>query len=176
MSKCAHGYSRTSTRPLARQAAARAAAGGQTESRSEICTRIGQRSLSICLIARLVHSAKTDRAVTSLRHVGPAIARIPGSDSSVVIPASAPGGPTVPIIMGSPPGGAPEHDSLGINSFQAARELDRGTVVLAVMRRPGELARLAARLAEAPIVEEQHVETGLGHGRGGREQARGPGS
>ncbi len=101
MSKCTHGYSRTSTWPFAFQAAARTEAAGITTSLSAIWTRIGQRSLSICVIARLVHSANTARPVTSLRQVGPAIARMPGSESSVVIPARAPGGPTVGSISGS---------------------------------------------------------------------------
>src|SRR3954454_7802674 len=68
------------------------------------------------------------------------------------------------------PGGSPEHDALRIDPVEAARELHRRPVVLAMTGRVAELAWLAGRVAEAPVVEEQHVEPRRGEVLREREQ------
>ena len=197
---------------LGRQAAARAAAGGATASRSAIWTRIGQRSF-VHLRDRAIRPLGEDGAGGDLVAPGRAGDRLharlgvlgassrrsrPGGatvrDHQRRLAAAAPhrvldAAPGQPQLLAQPgvagdlpqrreavevrrsaqitaaiarvgggdvddvaagPGGAPEDDPVRVDAVEGARELDRGAIVLAVARRPGELARLAASSRRSP--------------------------
>jgi len=86
--KSHHGYSRTSTCPSCPQAAARRRPGGPIESRSAICTRIGQRSVSIRGSRGGPSSANAARCCHLFRMWARQSLAFPAPTSSLLIPAT----------------------------------------------------------------------------------------